>query len=234
MVLRGHISADGDGLSISVRAMMTQLAIYNVHTDNIANFGIPGYQRKDPIVTSFAEYLGPNAVDKKTSTEIGRIRQSGNPMDLALNTKGYFQFLNATGGIDLTRDGRIQIDKDGYLRSLEGKQMLSAAGSPIQLTTVPQDIEKQFKVSPNGDIKVYDFKTGKIVFSDHVGIAAEDGSAATTVDLKQGFVEDSNVFLQNEYVSIMPLRRQFEANRQLFIMQSDTLSRMIQELGRTQ
>src|SRR5688572_278402 len=112
MVLRGYVSSTGDGLGLSIKGMMTQLAIYDIHAQNISSFGVPGYQRKDAVVTSFAEYLGPQAVDKVVSTEIGRIRQSGNPLDFALNTKGYFQVLNADGTVELTRDGRMQLDKD--------------------------------------------------------------------------------------------------------------------------
>src|SRR5262249_48698045 len=119
MVLRGSVYAN-DGLTISMKAMHTQMAMLNVHTDNIANYAVPGYQKKEAVVTSFAEYLGPNAVDAATNTEIGRLRRSGEPLDLALGSKGYFQRLSATGAIDLSRDGRFELDRDGYLRSLDG------------------------------------------------------------------------------------------------------------------
>ena len=234
MVLQGQVNYTGDGLTISTRAMVTQLAVVNVHTDNISNFGVPGYQRKDPVVTSFAEYLGPNAIDKATSTEIGRIRQSGNPLDFALNTKGYFQKMNAAGGVELTRDGRMKLDQDGYLRALDDKKILSAAGVPLRFTTIPKDLAKQVKVSPDGTVTVFDNQQGKTIPMGRLGIVSQEGSIAAEVDVKQGYVEDSNVYLQNEFVSIIPLRRNFEANRQLFILQSDNLSRMIQELGRTQ
>jgi flagellar basal-body rod protein FlgF len=233
MVLRGYAYAN-DGLTISIKSMHTQMAMLNVHTDNIANFGIPGYQRKKAVVTSFAEYLGPNAVDTATETEIGRIRRSGNPLDVALETPGYFQKLNAMGGIELTRDGRFRLDKDGYLRALDDKHILSAAGTPIRFSFIPKDLEKQVKITPDGEIKVYDAQKGKATSMGKIGVARETGVAASEVTLKQGYVEDSNVMLQDEFVAIMPLRRQFEANRQMFIIQNDALSRMIQELGRTQ
>lgn len=233
MVLKGYVYAN-DGITISVKAMHTQMALLNIHTDNIASYGTPGYQKKESVVTSFAEYLGPNAVDTATNTDIGRLRQSGFPLDVALNTKGYFQKLNAYGGVDLTRDGRFQLDKDGYLRSLDNKQILSAAGTPIKFSIIPSNPEKAVKISPNGEIQVYDEKSGKAVSMGHLGIANENGTAASNVDVKQGYVEDSNVMLQQEYMAIMPLRREFEANRQMFIMQNDNLSRMIQELGRAQ
>src|SRR5690606_36088743 len=152
----------------------------------------------------------------------------------ALNCQGYFQKLNALGGIELTRDGRFQIDKDGSMRALDGKRILSAAGIPIQLPIVPQDPDRQVKVSPMGDITVYDPASGEALPAGRIGVATESGSLVGDVDIKQGYVEDSNVMLQEEYVAIMPLRRQFEANRQMFILRSDSLSRMIQELGRGQ
>lgn len=234
MQIQGHITYQGDGLGLSTKAMLAQMTLLNVHTDNIANFGVPGYQRKDPVITSFAELLGPEGIEKVTSTEIGRIRKSGNPLDTALNTKGYYQKLNAAGGVELTRDGRFQLDRDGYLRALDGKQVLSSAGIPMRFPVIPQDLEKQVKVAPNGEVTIYDAKKGEMIRVGALGVVSQDGSAAAEIDVKQGYVEDSNVYLQKEYTSIMPVRRQFEANRQLFIMQSDQLSKMIQELGRAQ
>lgn len=231
MVLKGYVYAN-DGLTISMKAMHTQMSLLNVHTDNIANYGVPGYQKKNPVITSFAEYLGPNAVDSATSTEIGRLRQSGQPLDAALNSQGYFQKLNAYGGVDLTRDGRFRLDQDGYLRAMDGKQILSQAGLPIRFSVIPENLDKNVEITPSGEIHVYDAKKGKAISMGTLGVANEQGAAAGKVDIKQGYVEDSNVMLQNEYMAIMPLRREFEANRQMFILQNDNLSRMIQELGK--
>lgn len=233
MELKGYVYAN-DGLTISIKAMHTQMSLLNVHTDNIANYGVPGYQKKSPVLTSFAEVLGPNAVDTATNTEIGRLRRSGYPLDVALNTKGYFQKLNAYGGVDLTRDGRFQLDKNGYLKALDGKRILSASGLPIRLPYIPDNLEKELKINANGEILIYNTVKGNVTSVATLGVANEQGSAASEVDVKQGYVEDSNVMLQDEYMAIMPLRREFEANRQMFIVQNDNLSRMIQELGRTQ
>ncbi|WP_373532228.1 flagellar basal body rod C-terminal domain-containing protein [Vampirovibrio sp.] len=233
MELQGYVYAN-DGMTISIKAMHTQMSMLNVHTDNIASYGVPGYQKKSPVITSFAEILGPNSLDEATSTEIGRLRRSGNPLDIALNTPGYFQKLNAYGGVDLTRDGRFHVDKDGYLKALDGKRILSAAGLPVRFPMIPDDLEKKVKINPNGEVQLYDTRNGNLISVATIGVANEQGAAAGEVDMKQGYVEDSNVMLQDEYMAIMPLRREFEANRQMFIVQNDNLSRMIQELGRTQ
>jgi len=233
MVLRGYVYAN-DGLTTSLKGMHTQMSVLNIHTDNIASYAIPGYQRKQPVVTSFVEFLGPNAVDSATNTEIGRLRKSGNPLDVALASPGYFQRLNEQGSVELTRDGRFKLDKDGFLRSLDDKPILAADGTPFKFSIIPQDLERSVKIINTGEVRVFDWHTGKAVSMGRLGIANETGSPANKVDVKQHYVEDSNVMLQQEYMAIMPLRREFEANRQMFIMQNDSLSRMIQELGRAQ
>jgi len=233
MVLRGYIY-DNDGMTISMKGMHTDVSILNMHTDNIANFGIPGYQRRKPVITTFAEYLGPDGVDPVVDTTIGRLRRSGRPLDVALSTKGYFQRLMPDGHIELTRDGRFELDKNGALRSLDGKPILSSSGTPVQFTVMPTNLEKEVKISPNGEIQVFIQQTGKMTSMGKLGIANEQGTPTSDVNVAQYYVEDANVMLQDEYAAMMPLRREFESNRQLFIMQNDNLSRAIQELGRTQ
>jgi flagellar basal-body rod protein FlgF len=219
-----------DGLTTSIKGMHTHMQLLKTHTDNIANFSIPGYQKKESVITTFAEYMGPKAVNTVVNTEIGRLRQSGRPLDLALNTKGYFQRLGLEGTVDMSRDGRFQVDKAGYLRSLDNQHILSAAGQPIQFPFIPRDLEQNIKVSEDGTINLYDTRNGKHLVVAQLGIASELGLPASQVDVKQGYVEDSNVMLQNEYMAIMPLRREMEANRQMFIIQNDALSRTIQDL----
>ncbi|MBK8190021.1 MAG: flagellar hook basal-body protein [Vampirovibrionales bacterium] len=232
MVLEGRLTYQGDGMSISTRAMNATTTLMNIHTDNIAHFGLPGYQRRTPVVTSFIEYLGANAVDKAVDTQVGRIRKSGNPLDVALFTQGYFQKRLPSGAVELTRDGRMRLDKDGFLLSLDGRPVLGANGAPIRFPLIPANPERDILINGSGDIRVYDEASTKTLDVGRLGVVQQDGSALSAIDVRQGHVEDSNVMLQNEFVSLLPLRRQFEANRQLFIMQSDTLSRTIQELGR--
>ncbi|MBX2861229.1 MAG: hypothetical protein KTR14_08335 [Vampirovibrio sp.] len=232
MVLRGRISTQEDGLTISTRAMVTQIHIMKTHTDNIANFGVPGYQSKEPVLTTFVEHLGPSGVDEVVNKEVGRLRVTGNPLDTALTVPGYFQRLNKAGNVELSRDGRFRLDKDGNLLSVDNKPVLSNTGVPIQLPFIPMDIKKQLNVSRNGQIQLLDLKTGSTINVARLGIVNPEGTVLTDVDVAQNYVEDSNVYLQKEYTGIMPLRRQFEANRQLFLVQSDALSRMIQDLSR--
>lgn len=222
------------GMADSIHAMMGQTERFKIHADNIANFGVPGYQRHEEVITSFAEQLGKLGVDRVVNPEIGRIRQSGNPLDVALTVPGYFRRMNEHGEIELTRDGRLKIDAEGVLRSTEGKAMLAENGQPVRLQFIPANLEAQFKINGAGDVFIYDPETGQTLHQGRLAVADQDGTLIHATDLRQGYVEDSNVYLQQEFVSIMPIRREFEANRQMFITQNDSFNRMIQELGRTQ
>ncbi len=234
-VLHGYLNSHGPGLAISSRGMNANLFQMSMHTDNISHFGVPGYHRKDPIVTQFAEYLGANGIDESTSEEIGRIRRSDNPLDVALNTPGYLQKVDPnTGRIDLTRDGRMSLDKNGNLLSLDGKPILSIEGTPIQLPHQPVAIKDDLKISDTGTISLLNRESGLTTEVASINVVTPDGQPVKDINMQQGHVEDSNVFLQNEFSRLLPLRRQFEANRQLFLIQSDALSRTIQELGRVQ
>lgn len=234
MVLEGRLIYQGPGLNITTRAMTATMHQMGMHTDNIAHFGVPGYHAKTPVVNSFVEYLGANAIDESISNEIGRIRMSDNPLDMALNTPGYFQKVGEDGRIEVTRDGRMMLNAKGYLLSVDGKHILSTQGLPIKFPFIPNQLKNDVKVSEKGDVTLFDPDSGRQLQIATINVVQPDGTPATTVDMRQGHVEDSNVFLQKEFANLAPLRRQFEANRQLFLIQSDNLSRAIQELGRAQ
>ncbi|MFN8615338.1 MAG: hypothetical protein U0003_05460 [Vampirovibrionales bacterium] len=234
MILSGRISNQDPGLAISTHAMTATMQVVGMHTDNIANFGVPGYHRKQPVVTSFVEFLGANAVDEVVSDEIGRVRRTENPLDVALNTPGFFQKVGPGGRVELTRDGRMRLDAEGNLLSMDNKPVMAVDGRPIRLPFIPGNLSKDFTISPQGDIAVFDPNTSQSVTVARLSVVTAQGTPPETVDMRQHHVEDSNVFLQKEFSALVPLRRQFEANRQLFLIQSDTLSRVIQELGRAQ
>jgi flagellar basal body rod protein FlgG len=50
-------------------------------------------------------------------------------------------------------------------------------------------------------------------------------------DIKQGYNEYSNVSLQNEFLRVKPVVNNFEANRQIFLIESNNLQKVISQLG---
>ncbi len=233
MVLEGRVTYTDDPMTVSVRGMTTNIQLMTYYADNIAYADTPGYQRKVPVVTSFADQLGFKGIDTVTDTSVGRIHSTTRPLDCALNTKGYFQKMHEDGRIDLTRDGRFKLDKDGYLLSNDNMKILSRQGTPIKMPFAPDTLER-IRIKPDGWVSILNPETGKTEQVAQLGIATTDGSLADEVDVRQGFVEESNVFLHEEFVGMVIPKRAFQANRQIFLTASNALSRLIQELGRAQ
>lgn len=231
MKMYGGIHFDENGLSNSIRGMHLQTTILNTITDNITGFNKVGYQRKESVVSSFSEIVGIHGVSEVNDTTPGRISSTGNPLDFALPDESYFQY-KTPEGIKLTKDGRFKLDKDGNLLTLENYKVLDTDGNPVQFKHIPERLE-DIKVSQDGNIKVLNRATLKQIDCGHISVVSENGSSVKKPDIRQGFVESSNVSLQKEVFDIVPIRRNFEANRQLFIIQNDELTKTIQELGRS-
>lgn len=231
MKLRGEINFFENGLTTSIRAMHLQTEMLGIINENYNSFDKVGFQRKEPVVSSFAEYIGTHALSTAVDDSIGRIGHSNNPLDLAIANKGYFQY-QSPDGIKITRDGRFKLDKDGYLLTLENANVLANDGTPIKLPVVPEKLE-DVKVYKNGDVKVFNKATNRLEYAGTLSVVTNQGVAVLDPNIKQGFNEYSNVSLNTEILQIIPVRRNFDANRQMFIIQNNNLSKAIQSLSST-
>ncbi len=231
MIINGGIRYCEKGLTTSLRAMHVQSELIGMYNENVTGFDKIGYQRKDPVVSSFTEYIGVHGLSQTVDDKVGRIAMSDNPLDLALANKGYFQ-TQSVDGIKLTRDGRFKLDKEGNLLTLDDASVLSSAGVPIKLPVVPEKIE-DVKINSKGLVSVFNRNTNKLENVAFLGVVDANGVVVMDPQVKQGYNEYSNVALQNEFISMMPIIRNFEANRQIFMIQNQNLQKVISQLGTT-
>lgn len=231
MQINGGVRFCEQGMKSSIRAMHLQSEILGVINENVAGFDKVGFQRKEPVVSSFSEYIGVHGLSATVDDQVGRIMVSKNPLDITLANKGYFQ-LQTPEGVKLTRDGRFKLDKDGNLLSLEDYPVLSDAGMPIQLPVVPDD-SSQVVVNTKGKVSVYSKNSNQLEEAGYIGIVDSNGMAVINPEVKQGYNEHSNVTIQNEFLAIKPVVRNFEANRQIFLLESTNLQKVISQLGST-
>ena len=231
MKINGGIRYCEKGLTTSLRAMHLQSEIIGMYNENVTGFDKVGYQRKDPVVSSFTEYIGIHGLSQAVDDKIGRLQMSENPLDIALAEKGYFQ-TQSKEGIKLTRDGRFKLDKEGNLLTLEDDKVLSNSGVPIKLPVVPEQI-KDIRINAKGHITVLNRKTNQIEEAGYLGVVDSNGVVVMEPQVKQGYNEYSNVSLQNEFIAMMPIIRNFEANRQIFMIQNQNLQKVISQLGTT-
>ena len=58
MRLNGGINFFENGMTVNIRAMHLQTELFGILNENMTGFDKVGYQRKDPVVSSFSEYIG--------------------------------------------------------------------------------------------------------------------------------------------------------------------------------
>lgn len=231
MKLFGGIYFDERGLSTSIRGMHMQTAQINNIAQNITGFDKPGYQRIENVVSSFSEYVGVHGLSTVVDDSVGRIYATGRTLDLALAEKGYFQY-STPNGIKLTRDGRFRMDKNGYLLTNENYHVLGKDGAAIRFTSIPEDL-KHVKINTSGDIEVFDKKTGKMQYVGSLSVVDKEGLLSDETDVRQGYIESSNVRSETEIFDLVPMKRNFQANRQMFVTQNNMLNKTIQSLSQS-
>ncbi len=229
MKINGGVRFCELGVRSSIRAMHVATELLGITNENVTGFDKVGYQRKEAVLSSFSEYLGVNGISKNVDEKVGRIMVSEKPLDIALANKGYFQ-IQTPYGVQLTRDGRFKLDKDGSLLTLEDNKVLSDSGVPIKLHRVPEDL-KEVVINRKGTVSIFNKQTRKLETVANLGIVDSNGMAVLSPDVKQGYNEYSNVSLQNEFLAVMPTVRNFEANRQMFIMNNTNMQKAISQLG---
>ena len=229
MQINGGVRFCEPGMRASIRAMHVQSEILGMINENVAGFDKVGYQRREPVVSTMTEFIGVHGLSSTIDDQVGRIMVSKNPLDIAMATKGYFQ-VQTPNGIKLTRDGRFKLDKNGNLLTLEDFPVLSDAGLPITLPVVPDNIDKVV-VDNRGKVSVYDKNTNQLADAAYLGIVDANGVAVVSPEVKQGYNEYSNVSIQTEFLQVKPVVRNFEANRQIFLIESSNLQKVISQLG---
>lgn len=228
-MINGGINYTERGIIQNIRAMRMQTALMAITNENVVGFDKIGYQRKIPVVSSFAEFIGEDAISTATDDTVGRLGLTENPLDVALAEKGYFQVLTDEG-IKLTRDGRFKMNKNGEIFSLDGNKVLTNMGTPLVLPFVPEKLE-DISIDLNGVVRVLDNKTRKFETAGTLSVVSQDGVAVLSPNVRQGYNEYSNVSLQTEFMQAMMYPRTFEANRQLYQIQNSNLQRVISSLG---
>ena len=86
----------------------------------------------------------------------GSIRETGDPLNLAIEGDGYFQVKRADGKVLLTRDGTFGVDASGTITNSQGNRL----EPPIKL---PAGVSpNEVRIGPDGTVKAGKHKLGQI------------------------------------------------------------------------
>jgi flagellar basal-body rod protein FlgF len=218
--------------------------------NNIANVSTPGYRGQNMV---FKEYLSkPDAklpgmsmvlnYGQYQNTDTGTIRQTGNPLDIALNGPGYFGVTGPGNMEGYSKSGNLQISPEGELVTAVGYPVQGEGGGPIN---IPDDATN-IRIAKDGTISSDDGELGKIKiveFSNeqdlrpmsnglYVYEGAPNGEVENT-ELIQGALEDSNVNAIQEMSKMIEVSRYYQNTARMMQTEHERQRSMIQELTRT-
>ena len=211
-----------------------------VISHNLANLQTPGFKRhllsfeSEEYETSETEkgfLVRPQKVTLDLSQ--GLIKATGNPLDLAISGEGFF-VVQTPVGERFTRKGDFSVDRNGFLVTKEGFQVLGEGG-PIEIGRGREIvINESGNVIVDGELidtlRIVTFpKEAQLIPEGNGLIRVEKGEAIASVEfaVKQGFLESSNVSPIEEMVRLMNVVRLFEAYQKALQTSFEDLSRKL-------
>jgi flagellar basal-body rod protein FlgG len=168
----------------------------------------------------------------------GSLKRTGSPLHMAIEGKGYFQ-LQTPQGIVLTRDGQFKIDARGQLTAADGAAVLMKGG--ISLDSAALD-NTEFKVLADGTLSAgeqqaqFDLVDAPADALQLVGPGRYSANTTTALapgsyQLRQGYIENSNVDTLTEMTGMMSTVRHIEASQQLMRAYDEIIDNAISTLG---
>jgi len=212
----------------SLKARSLQL---DMVSNNLANAATVGYKPEKSFFSIFnkaksegrglalSPYVNDGTVVAQSGIDFGQgtLRNTGRSLDLAIEGNAFFLVKTPTGTL-ATRDGRLQLGKDGQLQTLDGNPLLGKNNLPIQVDSsqgalsVLADGTIQQGTNTVGELALKAYATPNSLVRvgsnrfDPAGAKEATASASVT----QGALEQSGVDLPTCMIDMIRLQRLFE------------------------
>jgi flagellar basal-body rod protein FlgG len=173
---------------------------------------------------------GVRVVATETSFIQGASVNTGNPLDVMIEGRGFFQILLPDGTLAYTRDGSFKIDSEGRVVTATGYELQPAISIPngVESITVAPDGTVQAKIAGQSELvtlstlQVADFVNPAGLQSKGQNLFLETAASGTAQlgtpgldgfgNLIQGALEGSNVNVVEELVGMIETQRAYEMN----------------------
>ena len=180
----------------------------------------------------------------------GSFSQTDNPLDMVIQGKGFFQIRKASGELAYTRSGAFHLDKDGSLVTQDGNPLepqvtLPSAAQQISIGqdgTVSYTLPNQAAAQQAGQIQLATFVNPAGLNSIGGNLyMPTDSSGDPTVGtpggqeglgtIMQGYTEQSNVSVVEEFINLIVAQRGYEANSKV-VKAADDMYQQVNNLTR--
>ncbi|HXD55650.1 MAG TPA: flagellar hook-basal body protein [Solirubrobacteraceae bacterium] len=219
-----------EGLYSAAAGMAAQQTQLDAVSNDLANLSTEGYKSErvafgdllynkvDVAGTETGAGAGAAARIVGHSSTQGALKETGDPLDLAIEGEGYFKVTRPDGSLALTRNGAFGVDASGQIVTAEGDRL----SPPIKL---PAGVAAgQVSIGSDGTVTAEGKKLGRIELvtvtsPDH--LIAEGSSLLVpskesgephpaTGHVHQGALEDSNVDIGKDMATMMTAERAFQ------------------------
>lgn len=176
----------------------------------------------------------------------GALAQTQNPLDVAISGNGFFQVTMPDGTTSYTRDGNFSRDAQGQMVTSSGFAVAPGISIPANATSIVISETGQVSVTvPNqvalnqvGEIQLVNFANPGGLSSIGNNLMVETAASGTPNqgapganglgNLKQYYVEASNVNVAEELVGMIQAQRAYEINSRAIKASDEMLQRLSQ------
>ena len=231
-----------EGLYSAAAGMQAQQQRIDSVANDLANVNTNGYKHTR---VAFRDLLYVNDASGNVrsgagaaATTIGRgftqgaMRETGNPLDVAIEGEGFLRVRRADGTDALTRDGSLRIDPRGRLTTQRGELVQPAitvpAGTNESAVSIGADGTVSANNRPVGRIQLVNVRSpesldviGENLYRTTAASGATTNAAAAR--LTQGSIEASNVDVGDSMTEMIDAQRSFQLASRAVQMQDQML-----------
>jgi len=180
----------------------------------------------------------------------GSFSQTDNPLDMVIQGKGFFQIRQASGELAYTRSGAFHLDKDGSLVTQDGNPLepqITLPSAALQISigqdgTVSYTLPGQSAAQQAGQIQLATFvnPAGLNSLGGNLYMPTDSSGDATVGTpggqeglgtIMQGYTEQSNVSVVEEFINLIVAQRGYEANSKV-VKAADDMYQQVNNLTR--
>ena len=189
--------------------------------------------------------LGTRPVANEIIFSQGNFQQTDNPLDLVVQGRGFFQVRRPSGELAYTRSGEFHLDRDGNVVTSDGDPLEPQITIPPQAQSITVAADGTVSYTQPGQNAAQ--IAGQIQlanFANPAGLNSLGGSLFSPTDasgeptvgnpggqeglgtLMQGYVEQSNVSVVEEFINMIVSQRAYEANSKVVKAADDMYSQV--------
>ncbi len=231
--------------------MRSRLEALDLLANNISNSGTTGYKADREFYNLYTsdeaetQSTLPNVERNWIDFSQGVVKETGNPLDVALAGRGFLA-ADSPGGVVYTRNGSLRLSRTGVLETAEGYPLRANTRSG-RIQAQPAAAAGPLQIEKDGSVLQGGQALGRLTLTDwpKPEVLEKQGgtyfrlvdstlrpAAATGVEVLQGRLESSNAGPADGAVRLVGVLRQFEMLQKAVSLGAEMNRRAAEDVAR--